>query len=82
MNIDSNAYKPYNFIANEDLKSCLLLIDTQNGSAGKFVNIVEKFDGQHILKLLLRYCPKMVNQKQHVHEDLAMFTHISCDLEL
>ena len=39
------------------------MIGPQNGGRVKFVNIAEKFDGQGILKLQLKCCPKMVLQK-------------------
>ena len=45
--------------------ACFLcrMIGPQNGGGVKFVNIAENFDGQAILKLLLKCCPKMVLQK-------------------
>ena len=39
------------------------MIGPQNGGGVKFVNIAENFDGQAILKLLLKCCPKMVLRK-------------------
>ena len=39
------------------------MIDPQIGGGVKFVNISENFDGQAMLKLLLKCCPKMVLQK-------------------
>ena len=41
--------------------------DPQNGRDVKYVNIVEKFVGLTILKLLLKYCPQMFLQKEHSH---------------
>ena len=35
----------------------------QNGGGVKFVNFLQMFDGQAILKLRLKYCPKMIHQK-------------------
>ena len=39
------------------------MLDPQNGGGVKFVNIAENFDGQAILKLLPKCCPKIVLQK-------------------
>ena len=69
MNIDSNALKYKNWIVGGDVKKlcCYFLlfkmIDPQNGSGVKFVNIMDNVDCQAVWNLMVKFYLKMVLHK-------------------